>query len=161
DEAVERDATPPLDRLQELGGRLLAPPLAHDQVSLALVQPEDVAGSADQAVLPESGDVLAAEAFDVERLPGDEVAQPLDRLRRADQPPRAAAHDVLLPGRGIDRARREAAASGAVLGEHERAGIRRPRLLDPGPHLGNDVAGALDHPATADPDILAAEPGPV
>src|SRR5690606_7634729 len=107
DEAVERDATPPLDRLQELGGRLLAPPLTHDQVSLALVQPEDVAGSADQAVLPESGDVLAAEAFDVERLPGDEVAQPLDRLRRADQPPRAAAHDVLLPGRGIDRARRQ------------------------------------------------------
>ena len=88
DEAVERDAAALVDRRDQLVGADLAPALAlRDHLG---VEPEDVAGAADQPVLPERGDVLLAEPLDVEAVARDEMLQPLDRLRRADQPAAAA-----------------------------------------------------------------------
>ena len=94
DEPVERNAPALVDRGDELRGAELAPALAlGDAVG---VEPEDVARPADQPVLPERLDVLVAEPLDVEAVAGDEMLEPLDRLRRADQPAGAAPRH--LPG---------------------------------------------------------------
>src|SRR5918911_451707 len=61
---------------------------------------------------------LRAEPLDVEGVARDEMLQPLDGLRRADEAARAAAHRVLLAGAGVDLAHRMAAAGGADGREH-------------------------------------------
>src|SRR4051794_36132637 len=81
DKAVERDPSPLVDRGNQLFGTDFAPALAPgDHVR---PEPEDVAGLAEQPVLPERGDVLFPEAFDVEAVARYEMLQPFDRLRRA------------------------------------------------------------------------------
>jgi hypothetical protein len=64
--------------------------------SRASPQPEDVGGRVDQAVGEEILDRLGAEPLDVERGAGDEVAQPLDPLGRADQAAGAADVDFAV-----------------------------------------------------------------
>src|ERR1700676_5565282 len=71
DEAVERDAAALVDRGDQLFGADHAPALARcDDLGL---QPEDVAGLANQAVLPEIDDVLGAQPLDVEAVARDEM----------------------------------------------------------------------------------------
>ena len=57
--------------------------------------------------------MLVAEALDVEGVARDEMLQPLDPLRRADQPTRATPDRVDLAGGRIDLARGVAAAGRA------------------------------------------------
>ena len=72
DEAVERDAPPLVDRARSsLRGADLAPAFAAGE--LLGLQAEDVAGLADQLVLPERGDVLLAHPLDVEAVARDEM----------------------------------------------------------------------------------------
>ena len=60
-------------------------------------------------------DIGAAQAFDVERVAADEMLEPLDRLRRTDEPARAAAVDVFLAGLLVHLAHGMAAAGGAFV----------------------------------------------
>src|SRR3954447_14445249 len=86
-----------------------------------LPQPEDIAGTADHLLVPELPDDLLAQAFDIEGVAADEVAQPLDRLRVADQAAGAAPdHFPLRPDGG-------AAADGAMIGKA--VGLRVGRSL--------------------------------
>src|SRR3954449_6161309 len=86
-------------------------------------QPEDIAGTADHLLVPELPDDLLAQALDIEGVAADEVAQPLDRLRVADQAAGAAPdHFPLRPDSG-------AAADGAVVGELVRLRFGRPLIL--------------------------------
>ena len=85
---------------------------------------------------------LLAQPLDVERAADDEMPQPLEALRRADQPAGAADVDLAFLG---DRL---AAAFGAMVGEDVRlARLVAGEVLD---HLRDDVAGALDADAVAD-----------
>src|SRR5690242_10922299 len=83
-----------LDRGEEVVDRLLLPPLAPEQLVAVLVQPENVRGRIEPAQLDELGDALFAEPLDVERAAADEMAQPLEPLRRTDQA--AGAADIHL-----------------------------------------------------------------
>ena len=117
----------------------------------AAFEPEDVAGLADQAVFPEFGDVLGAEPLDVEAVARDKMLQPLDRLRRADQPAGTAPrHHALL-------AHREAAADRAMFGEFIRLRVGRAAVEDDADDLRDHIAGALDDDRVADPHILAGD----
>src|SRR3546814_19189242 len=99
DEPVEPDGPALLDGLEQLGDRLPAPAFAVDQPVGMRLQTEDVRRRSDQPVLPEGGDVLAAQALAVESGWRDEMLQPLARLRRADK---AAGAEI---GRGSCRDR--------------------------------------------------------
>src|SRR5207302_6092584 len=88
DEAVERDPAALVDRADQLLRAEFAPAFARDD-HLGL-QPEDVARRADEAIFPELGDVLRPQPLDVEAVARDEMLQPLDRLRRANEPAGAA-----------------------------------------------------------------------
>ena len=78
----------------------------------------------------------------------DEMLQPLDPLRRADQPAGAADVDLAFLG---DRL---AVAFGAMVGEDVgRALLVAGQILD---HLRDDVAGALDAHPVADAQARAA-----
>ena len=122
---------------------------------LSRLQREDVGRRLDQAVVVEGLDVLLAETFDVEGVARDEMLEPLDPLRRADQPAGAAPDRILLAGVGIDLARGMAAAGGADGGKDESFRALRPLLLNHAENLRNDVAGALHDDRIADADVLA------
>ncbi len=100
-----------LDRGEQAVDRLLLPALAAEQLVAVVAQAEDVGGRVQPAKLDELGDALLAQPLDVERAAADEMAQPLEALRRADQPAGAADVDLAFLG---DRL---AAAFGAMVGE--------------------------------------------
>jgi hypothetical protein len=75
------------------------------------------------------------------------MLQPLDRLRRADQPAGAAAHRLAL------LAHRVGAAGGAGFGKGVRRGVGRAAGEVDVEHLGDDVAGAVDRDGVADAQI--------
>src|SRR4051812_15247388 len=118
DEAVERDLAPRRDGGEEVAGAGLSPPFpvfeAFQAAGIARFEGEDVLRSGDEALGVEFVDPLLAEAFDVEGIAGDEMLQPLPRLRGADEPARAAAHSVLLAGAGVYLTNRVAAAGRAL-----------------------------------------------
>ena len=87
-----------LDRGEQIVDRLLLPPLAPDQLVAVPVQPENVGGRLQPAELEELDDGLFAQPLDVERAAADEMLQPLDPLRRADQPAGAANIDLAFLG---------------------------------------------------------------
>src|SRR6185437_9952753 len=93
DKAVERNAAALVDRGDELLGADRAPAFAADE--LLGLEAEDVAGLADEAVMPELGDVLQA----------------LDCLGRADEAAGAAPRDHALLAHG------DAVADRATVGE--------------------------------------------
>ena len=94
-------------------------------------------------------DLLGAEPLDVEGVAGDEMAQPFQRLSRADQAAGAAPHRLaLFP-------HRVAAALRTDIGWSERLAIVRPLLLDHADDLRNHIAGALHHHGVAGADVLA------
>ena len=78
------------------------------------------------------------------------MAEPLDLLRRADEPAGAAAHRLALLAHGM------AAAGRAFGGKFVRLGAPRPLLQHHVDDLRNDVAGALDRHGVADADVGAA-----
>ncbi len=80
-------------------------------------QPENIGRLLDQSLLVEQLDIGAAEPFDVEGVAPDEMLEPFDRLRRADQPARAAAIDIHLAGLLVYFAHGMAAADGTFVGE--------------------------------------------
>src|SRR5690606_31584919 len=89
-------------------------------------------------------DQRLAEAADVERMPRGEMDQPLDALRRADQPAGAAIDDLALL----------ALCGGPAFGADVREGVRLAlyfgrQVLD---DLRDHVAGALHQHAVARPD---------
>ena len=67
-----------------------------------VAQAEDVRRRVEPAELDELGDALLAQAFDVERAAPDEMPQPLEALRRADQAAGAADVDLAFLGDGFD-----------------------------------------------------------
>ena len=103
-----------LDRGEQIVDRLLLPALAPEQFVAVPVQAEDVGGRMQPAELDELDDGLFAQPLDVERAAADEMLQPLDPLRRADQPAGAADVDLALLGD------RFAVAFGAMVGEDVR-----------------------------------------
>ena len=155
DETVERDAPARFDRAEEVGGGGLAPALALGercvQIAVLRLNVEDVRRALHAAFGPERLDLLGAEALDIEGVPGDEMAQPLQRLGRADQTAGAAAHRfALLP-------HRVAAALRADGGRNEGLAPGRPPLFDYPDHLRDHVAGALDDDRIAGADVLAGD----
>ena len=110
EEAVERRRALRVDRRDQI----VAPrsrPSARGRADRSLRQPEDVGRRLEQAVAEEALDMDDAEPLDVERVAADEMAQPLDPLRRADQPAGAADVDLAF------LAHRLGAAFGAMVGE--------------------------------------------
>ena len=93
--------------------------------------------------------MLAAEAFDVERVAADEVFQPLERLRRADQAAGATAHHlVVFLNDG-------AATFRATVGEQKRFRTGGPLLGNGADDLRDYVTGALDDHRIAGANVLA------
>src|SRR5271165_7518172 len=149
DEPVECNPPPLVDRSHQIASAEFAPALTlRDDRG---IEPEDVAGLADQPVLPEGGDVFLAEPLDVEAVARHKVPEPLDGLRRTDQPAGAA------PGDLARLAHREAAADRAVVGELVGLRVLRPAVEHDRDDLRDHVAGALDHDGVADPNILAGD----
>ena len=117
-EAFERDAAARIDGAEQVLDRFLAETLPLGERlgarGIALLQREDIGRRADQPLVVEQLDALAAEPFDVERETRDEMLEPLLRLRRTDEPAGAAEHGagfralLALVTRGV------AAASRAV-----------------------------------------------
>src|SRR5262249_1971708 len=128
-------------------GAYVAPALAVDE--LLGFEPEDVGWLFDQPVLPEFGDVLRPEPLDVKAVAGDKMLEPLDRLRRTDQPAGAP------PRRHALLAHRQRIADRAMLGEPVGLGVRRPPLEDDADNLRDYVTSALHRDGVADPHILA------
>ena len=124
EEAVEDDAAPRLDRLEEIARRGLAEAVPLGErgraVAVALAQGEDVGGRPDAAAREEQFDLLVAEPLDVEGVARAEMLEALDRLRGADETPGAAAHHVGLAGLLVDLAQRRGAADRADVREFER-----------------------------------------
>src|SRR5438874_7124736 len=149
DNAVERYAAALVDRGDHLGGADFAPAFALGDVVEPGFEPEDVAGLADQPVLPEGADVLLAETLDVEIVARHEVLQALDRLCRADQAAGAA------PRRHAGLTHREAVADGTMIRELVRLGIFRAAFEDDADDLRDDIAGPLHDDRVALPRILA------
>src|SRR5260370_4694253 len=137
DRACERDAAVAVAPGDQLVGADLAPTftLCDDP----RIKAEDVARLADQLILPESGDVLLTEPFDVEAVARHEMLQPFDRLRRTDQAAGAA------PGSHAFLAHREAAADRAAVGELVGRGVFRPAVAPDSDGRLEHVARALDH----------------
>ncbi len=97
----QRDLSALLDGLEQACGTFLAPALAVLQLrqlagAVTVLQGEDVGGFGDPAVAEQFLDQLGAQPLDVEGGARDEMAQLLDRLRRADQPAGAAADRIAL-----------------------------------------------------------------
>src|SRR5260370_4869602 len=140
DQAVERDGTAIIDRLDEIVDRQIAPAFTLLDLIASLGEAEDVTGDLEQPVVEEVLDVRAAQPFYVEAVARHEVAQPLDLLKRAFQPARAAPHHAALlaldPG---------LQGTGAVGGEAELLGLLRSLLRHIAQHLRHDVAGPLHH----------------
>ena len=100
------------------------------------------AGECSQPSSMNSAIALLAQPFDVERAARDEMPQPLEPLRRADQAAGAADVDLAFLGDRLG------CAFGAMVGEDVRlARLVAGQVLD---HLRDDVAGALDAHAVAD-----------
>ena len=112
-------------------------------------QLEDVCGLADQSRLQQLRHLLAAEAFDVEGIPADEVAQAFGDLGGADQAAGAATDRLAL------RPHREAAADRAMVGEPVGLGALGPALEPDLDNLRDHVARPLHDHDVADPDVLA------
>ena len=85
-------------------------PFARQQFVAVPAEPEDIRRGMQPTQFDELDQGLFSEAVDVERSAADEMLQPLDALRRADQPAGAADIDLAL---GRDRF---AGAFGAVVG---------------------------------------------
>src|SRR6185312_10801309 len=115
DEAVEADMTPRVDGLFEMSRAQFAPAFAFGD--FVVVEPENIGGRADQLFFPERGDVLFAEAFDVEGVARHEMDEAFDGLRAADQAAGAT------PRRLARLAHGEAVTDRAFLGEHERLAV--------------------------------------
>ena len=149
DEAVERDPPALVDRADEVRGAQLAPAFAAGD--LVCFQAEDVAGAADQPVLPERGDMLGAHPLDVEIIARDEMLEPPRwACCRTDQAAGTA------PCHKTGLADHEAAAPGAFVGELVRLRTGRPSIKDNGNNLRDHVvAGALDHDGIPFPNILS------
>src|SRR6185312_9265515 len=157
DEAVERDLAPSVDGVLELPGALLAPAFALCDHSR--VEAEDVGRRADELVLPECGEVLVAQPLDIEGVARHEMTQPLDHLRRADQPAGAAPGRLALLAHGeaaADRAAWLAVAAARDLGRQViRLAALRPALEHHRDDLRDDVAGTLHDDRVALADVLA------
>src|SRR3546814_2811259 len=90
-----------LDRGEEIIDRLFLPALAPEQLGAVRLQPEDVGGTpVEPAKLQKFGNALFAQPLDVERAAADEMAQPLEFLRVADEAAGAADIDLALFGIG-------------------------------------------------------------
>src|SRR5580692_9239015 len=146
DEPVERDAPPLIDRPDQIAGAQLTPAFAAHQ--LLRLEPEDIAGAADEAVSPERGDMLRAHSLDIETVARDKMLQSFDRLRGADQTSSAALRDKA----GL--ANDETAASGTFVRKLVRRRIGRPLIQDDRDNLRDHVTGALDDDRIALADVL-------
>ncbi len=154
DQPVERNLAPRVDGVEQVAHRDFAIAFAVGELlrgaRVARLEREDVGRLHDQPVIEERLHLLLAEPLDVEGGARHEVAQPLDLLRRADQPAGAAAHRLPL------LAHRMAAAGRALGGEL--IGLRRLRPLVEHDidDLRDHVAGALHDHGVADADVAAA-----
>ena len=107
------------------------------------------AGSRDPALGEEGLDGLGAEALDVEGAAGDEVAELLDGLGRADQVAGAVVHRLAGLADHVGAADR--AGLGEGVGDAVGGAAGEVDVLD----LRDDVAGAVDRHPVADADVAA------
>src|SRR6185437_6873630 len=114
-----------LDGGQQVVDRFLLPALPAEQFIAVRVEAENVGGRVEPAELDELGDALLAQPLDVERAAADEMPQPLESLRGADQAAGAADVDLAF------LAHRLASALGAMVGEDVwRARLVARQILD-------------------------------
>ena len=155
DDAVERDGPAVVDRLEEVLGGFVAPALAVLQlgevaVAVAVAKREDVGGFPDPAVPVELFDLLGAETFDVEGGAGDEMLQPFNGLRGADEAAGAAADGVAFFPHRVGAA--FGAGGGEDVGLCPIGALGEVDIGD----LRDHVTGAVDLDPVADADVLAA-----
>ena len=160
-EPLQRDRPAALDGGKQFVGGFLAKALLVFQTlgtaGIAGGQREDVGGAHDAALGIEQLDPFIAEAFDVEGVAGDEVFQPLLGLGGANQPARAAAHDICFARSLVHFALSGTATDRALTRKNIGDAAGRALVLDDADHLGDDVAGALHHDGIADADVLAGD----
>src|SRR4051794_31128365 len=87
-----------VDRGEQIVDRFFLPALAPKQLGAVVVQPENVGGRVKPAKLDELGDALLAQSLDIECAARHEMPQPLESLRRADQPTGAPNVDLAFLG---------------------------------------------------------------
>src|SRR5438105_13706006 len=157
DEALERDLTPPPDRIEQIAHRGLAVTFDFLELDLvvALFQREDIGGLLHPFLLEEEFDLLFAEAVDVEGATRGEQLQVLDLLVGTGELAGAAGARPLFPGRGLLAHHIGVQRARALLRELKRLRILRPLVEDDIDHLWNHVAGALHDDGVADPDVAA------
>src|SRR4051812_5065374 len=83
-----------LDRGEEIVDRLLLPAFAAKQLLKVPMQAKDVGGRVQPAELDKLGDRLFAQALDIERTARNEMPQPFEALRWADEATGAANVDL-------------------------------------------------------------------
>ena len=117
EEAVEGDGASCVDGGEEVVRRGLAEPFPFPQGRAALpvarLEGEDVGRRADEAFAKKSSICFSPSPSMSNALREHEVLEALDRLRRTDERPGAAAHDVRLAGLFVDLTQRRRAADGA------------------------------------------------
>lgn len=116
---------------------------------ILLFKGENIGRAFDHPFLEEKFNLLAAQSVNIKGVARDEMPEPFDPLRRADQPAGTApGHFAFLP-------LQMAAAGRAAFGKDDRPAVGRGlRHRD---HLGDHVAGALDDHLIADLDAEAGD----
>src|SRR6185312_15166707 len=118
-----------------------------------LLEPEDVDGVLDDALVEEQLDLLGAEPLDVERPTRHEMLELLHRLCGADELAGTAAARIFLAGLLVDLAHRGRAADRADVRELIWPSRLGPLVEQHLHDLRDHVAGPLDHHGVADADI--------
>src|SRR5690606_27132339 len=157
EEPAQRNGTARVDGLIELAHRYGTEAIDLLQLAqrflLALLQREDIGRRADRqrriVYIEEELDLLFAQALDVEGVARDEVADAFDRLCRAYETARAAAHRLAF------LADRMAAADGTGVREFKGLRLGRTLLQHDVDDLRDHVARALDNHRIADADVAA------
>src|ERR1700726_737351 len=157
DKTLERNPSPPPDRLEQVAHRGLA--VAFDflepEFYVARFQREDIGRLLHPSVLEEELDLFFAEPVDVEGAARGEQFQVLDLLVGTGELAGAAGARALLAGRGFLAHHVGMQRTGASFRKVVGPGIPGTLLEHHVHHLRNHVAGALDDHGVADPDIAA------
>ncbi len=132
-----------LNRSEQVIDGLFLPSLPSEQRGAMLFEAEDVSRFGDPSKVEKFLNGLLAQPLNVERTTADEMAEPFEPLRAADQPAGAADIDFALFAHGLRPAYR------AMIGEEE-SGTRfvAGQIVD---HLRDDIARTLHHYPVARP----------
>ena len=148
-EAAQRRFFRRFQGLDQVGGGFLAHALQTGHV--LGFEAVEVGHGLDQFLIHQGVHQLVAQAVDVHGAPRREVLDRLALLGAADQAAGAARHHAVVGAQNL------AAAHRALGGQVDFPGVLGAPLGDRAHHLGNHVAGAVDHHAVADADVQPAD----